>query len=171
MITVLRIGHRIGRDVRISTHVGLVARAFGADGIVYSGEQDSSLLKSLERICGKWGGGFEVSYRKDWRKAIKDFNGTKVHLTMYGLGINSVESELRKRKGDFLVVVGAEKVPREIYEMVDYNVSVGSQPHSEVAALAVFLDRLLCGKGIEKKFGGELQIIPSEKGKSVVMKK
>lgn len=171
MITVLRIGHRIGRDVRISTHVGLVARAFGADGIVYSGEQDSSLLKSLERICEKWGGGFEVSYRKDWRKAIKDFNGTKVHLTMYGLGINSVEQEIRKRKGDFLVVVGAEKVPREVYEMVDYNVSIGSQPHSEVAALAVFLDRLLCGKGIETNFGGELQIVPSENGKNVVMKK
>jgi len=34
MITVLRIGHRISRDKRITTHVALVARAFGADKIL-----------------------------------------------------------------------------------------------------------------------------------------
>ena len=34
MIIVLRIGHRIGRDKRITTHVALVARAFGANKII-----------------------------------------------------------------------------------------------------------------------------------------
>jgi tRNA (cytidine56-2'-O)-methyltransferase len=34
MITVLRIGHRLGRDKRITTHVALVARAFGANKIL-----------------------------------------------------------------------------------------------------------------------------------------
>ena len=34
MITILRIGHRISRDKRITTHVALVARAFGADNIL-----------------------------------------------------------------------------------------------------------------------------------------
>lgn len=171
MITVLRLGHRIGRDTRISTHVGLVARAFGADGIIYSGERDSSLLESIERICGKWGGGFGFSYRKDWRNVVSGFRGTKVHLTMYGVGISSVEQELRQSKGDVLVVIGAEKVPAEIYGLVDYNVAVGHQPHSEVAALAVFLDRLLCGKGIEKDFSGSIKVLPCERGKRVVMEK
>ena len=38
MIVVLRLGHRIGRDARISTHCGLVARALGANKIIYSGD-------------------------------------------------------------------------------------------------------------------------------------
>ena len=37
-----------------------------------------------------------------------------------------------------MIVVGAEKVPREIYELADYNVAVGSQPHSEVSAWAYY---------------------------------
>jgi tRNA (cytidine56-2'-O)-methyltransferase len=32
-ITVLRLSHRVGRDERVTTHVGLTARAFGASGI------------------------------------------------------------------------------------------------------------------------------------------
>jgi len=171
MITILRLGHRIGRDTRISTHVGLVARAFGAEGIIYSGEQDSSLLKSIEKICENWGGGFSFSYRKDWRRVVSDFKGIKVHLTMYGLGINSVGQEILNKKEDVLVIVGAEKVPGDLYERVDYNVAVGSQPHSEVAALAVFLDRMSSGKGLEKKFDGKLKIVPCERGKKVVMEK
>ena len=38
MINVLRLGHRIGRDKRITTHVALVARAFGADKILIDTE-------------------------------------------------------------------------------------------------------------------------------------
>ena len=45
-----------------------------------------------------------------------------------------------------LVVVGAEKVPWDVYEQAEYNVGVTNQPHSEVASLAVFLDRLFEGE-------------------------
>ncbi|MCL2143761.1 MAG: tRNA (cytidine(56)-2'-O)-methyltransferase, partial [Methanomassiliicoccaceae archaeon] len=38
-----------------------------------------------------------------------------------------------------LVIVGAEKVPPEVYERSDHNISVGNQPHSEIAALSIFL--------------------------------
>ena len=48
MIVVLRLGHRRARDKRISTHVGLVARAFGAQKIIYSGEKDQKLLDSIK---------------------------------------------------------------------------------------------------------------------------
>ncbi|HDN90942.1 MAG TPA: tRNA (cytidine(56)-2'-O)-methyltransferase, partial [Candidatus Aenigmarchaeota archaeon] len=41
-IVVVRLSHRKKRDQRVSTHVALVARAFGAEGIFYSGEKDKS---------------------------------------------------------------------------------------------------------------------------------
>ena len=69
---------------------------------------------------------------------------------------------------NILVVVGAEKVPAEMYDLADWNVAVGSQPHSEVAALAVFLDHLMEGQELNKDFDGGLKIIPSPRGKQVV---
>ncbi|MEM3019534.1 MAG: tRNA (cytidine(56)-2'-O)-methyltransferase, partial [Candidatus Bathyarchaeia archaeon] len=45
-VTVLRLGHRVGRDVRITTHVGLIARALGADGVVMSGQRDERVLET-----------------------------------------------------------------------------------------------------------------------------
>jgi len=54
--------------------------------------------------------------------------------------------------------------------MADFNVSVGNQPHSEVAALAVFLDRYNMGSWNEKPFNGKIQILPSNKGKKVLSK-
>ena len=67
-----------------------------------------------------------------------------------------------------MVVVGAEKVPREVYELADYNVSVGNQPHSEIAALAVFLDRLTDGGSLYLDTGGRMKVIPNPRGKTVV---
>ena len=53
MITVLRIGHRIGRDKRITTHVALVARAFGADSIIID-SQDKKIEDTINSICNRW---------------------------------------------------------------------------------------------------------------------
>ena len=39
-----------------------------------------------------------------------------------------------------MVVVGGTKVPTEVFQISHVNISVGNQPHSEVSALAVFLD-------------------------------
>jgi tRNA (cytidine56-2'-O)-methyltransferase len=48
---------------------------------------------------------------------------------------------------------------------------VGNQPHSEVAALAIVLDRLNASSGkdpLSSRFtGGEIEIIPCMKGKEV----
>jgi tRNA (cytidine56-2'-O)-methyltransferase len=66
------------------------------------------------------------------------------------------------------VVVGAEKVPAEMYDLADWNVAVGNQPHSEVAALAVFLDRLFLGQELRLDFEGGLKIVPSSRGKRVL---
>lgn len=163
MITVLRLGHRAGRDDRISTHVGLTARQWGVDEIVYSGERDSNMLASLRDTVDRWGGSFEVRYTDEWRKEIENFEGLTVHLTMYGLKINEKQEEIEEKleeEKDLLVVVGAEKVPRWVYNNVDYNVSVGNQPHSEIAALSVFLDRI---EEVKEDFeGSDIEVKPSE---------
>jgi len=44
---------------------------------------------------------------------------------------------------------------------------VTGQPHSEIAALAVFLDRLFEGSEMEKEFGGKVRINPSNGRKDV----
>jgi len=166
MITVLRLGHRQSRDARVSTHLALTARAFGAEAIVY----DASARKvadSVERIRSAWGGEFKVEQVSRWRRYVEEFDGVKVHLTMYGLPLDDVVPRL-KTEDRLLVIVGGAKVPSEVYGMVDYNVAVGSQPHSEVAALACFLDRLTEGKALWKDFRGRKKIVPQARGKKVV---
>ncbi|NYZ79324.1 tRNA (cytidine(56)-2'-O)-methyltransferase [Candidatus Micrarchaeota archaeon] len=165
MIAVLRLGHRIGRDVRITTHICLAARALGADKVFLSGEKDEAVIKSIDGVVKRWGGKFEVEYRKDWRAVMKGWKGKTVHLTMYGERLNDKLGVLRKER-DLLVIVGAEKVPSEVYRNADFNISVSGQPHSEVAALAVFLDRLFEGKELEKGFpGAKLRVVPQAHGK------
>ncbi|QGA80144.1 tRNA (cytidine56-2'-O)-methyltransferase [Candidatus Nanohalobium constans] len=158
-------GHRAGRDDRISTHVGLTARQWGADEVVYSGEEDSNMIESQEDIIERWGGDMEIRYTEEWKKEIRDFEGLKVHLTMYGLEINEEMKEIKKEfesSDDILIIVGAEKVPRWVYTHVDYNISVGNQPHSEIAALAVFMDRLNDGE-MKKDFSdADIKVDPSE---------
>ena len=69
---------------------------------------------------------------------------------------------------DLLVIVGGEKVPAEVYSRAHVNIAVGNQPHSEVAALAVFLDRFQHGRWAEKEMPGwKHKIIPQDRGKKV----
>ena len=173
MISVLRLGHRLKRDERVSTHVGLVARAFGASEIIYSGEKDESLLNSLKLVTEKWGGPLKVRYEEKWRKSINSYKKKRFaicHLTMYGMPLNKVIRKVRKHK-NILLIVGSEKVPGEVYGMPDYNIAVTNQPHSEVAALAVFLHDYHKGKELDKKFTKvKIKIIPQERGKKVIEK-
>jgi len=90
---------------------------------------------------------------------------------MYGQNINKIQENIQKEE-DVLIVVGAEKVPRYIYDQSDYNVSIGNQPHSEISALAILLDRIQNGIQFEKKFDDSKRvIIPSENGKNVIQNK
>ncbi|NDB33495.1 MAG: tRNA (cytidine(56)-2'-O)-methyltransferase [Nitrososphaeria archaeon] len=172
-IEVLRIGQRIVRDDRVTTHVALVSRAFGAKKI-YMNEINPEIKDTLTRVNKSWGNGFELEYIENWRTLLKSKKkeGAKiVHLTMYGQNINDVQKKISKEK-QILIVVGAEKVPRDVYENADYNVAVGNQPHSEISALAIVLDRIQGGKQFDAKFdNARLQIIPSEKGKQVISNK
>ncbi len=173
-IVILRLGHRIQRDQRITTHVGLTARAFGAEGMLLDSD-DSGIEKSINEVSQRWGGSFYVRRITSWKSEIKkwrDAGGKVLHLTMYGMNLPDVIDEIMSN--DLLIVIGAEKVPPEIYGLADWNVAVGNQPHSEVAALAVALDRLhsVSGKdALNTKFtGGELEIVPHRAGKEVKSK-
>ena len=96
-IEVLRIGQRVIRDDRVTTHVALVARAFGASKI-YMNEVDPEIENTIKRMNKTWGGEFEVEFFEDWKKVlnskIKEFK--IVHLTMYGEKIDDVTKEIRK---------------------------------------------------------------------------
>ncbi len=164
-ITVLRIGHRPARDKRVTTHVALTARAFGARRVLVD-TRDAALEKTVHDLVRRFGGPFDIETGVAWRRVLASFGGAKVHLTMYGLPLEEVLPKL-PRTGDLLVVVGAEKVPAELYRRADWNVAVGNQPHSEVAALAVFLDRLFEGEGLHREFNGRLRIRPAARGKDV----
>ncbi len=65
-------------------------------------------------------------------------------------------------------MVGSSKVPIEVFKVADYNVAIGHQPHSEIAAVAIFLDRLFQGKMLHKKFlDAKMEIKPTADGKRV----
>ncbi len=174
-ISVLRLGHRCVRDDRITTHAALVSRAFGCNKI-YMTEVDDSILKTIEDVNERWGHGipnFKIEIIKNWKNIIKKYkneNSCIIHLTMYGINITDFNfSKIidDKNNKDILIVIGAEKVPREIYDLADYNIAIGNQPHSEIASLAVILDRLLLGSQFNLIFNGRLKIIPTDHGKIV----
>ena len=168
-IEVLRLGPRPERDKRMTTHVCLTARAFGASRI-YVDSDDTELEGRIAQVSQQFGGEARVVTGINARHVIKESDLMVVHLTMYGQNLAEWDEDrwedLRSGPG-VLVMVGSTKVPREFYELASLNVAVGNQPHSEVAALAVFLDRLTKGESLHRDLEGRMTIIPQERGKKV----
>ncbi|HUI00636.1 MAG TPA: tRNA (cytidine(56)-2'-O)-methyltransferase [Nitrososphaerales archaeon] len=167
-VRVVRVGHRYVRDYRTLTHLCLVSRALGAEA-VYLEEVERELVETVGEVNKTWGGDFKVLEGR-WKKVFqdaKDEGRTVIHLTMYGSPLQEVAAELRRKKR-FLIAVGGPKVPKEVYQAADYNVAVTSQPHSEIAALAITVHELQKGEELKKEFGGyKLRIVPSARGKRV----
>jgi len=167
-VVVCRLGHRPGRDDRMTTHVGLTARALGADRVVLPTDASGS-ADTIRDITDRFGGPFEVEVGSPI-SVVRDWDGPVAHLTMYGEPVQDVVGDVREsRETDpLLVVVGAEKVPFEVYDRADWNVGVTNQPHSEVAGLAVFLDRLFDGRELDREWtDAERVVVPQETGKRV----
>jgi tRNA (cytidine56-2'-O)-methyltransferase len=96
------------------------------------------------------------------------------HLTAYGENIETsdVLHRIRRLRKKVMLLVGCQKVPGEFFsdEVSDFNVAVGNQPHSELAALAVFLDRFFEGKELAKEFKkARMKILPQERGKKTAV--
>ncbi len=168
-LIVLRLGHRPIRDKRVTTHIALVARAFGADGIIICGGRDSKIREKILDIRERFGGEFSVDFGQKFSRILrewKDVGNEIVHLTVYGIPLPDVIAEIQGSKKDKLIVVGGPKVPRLVYDIADYNVSITNQPHSEIAALAVFLDYFSGGNEFNLEFkNATVEIIPDAKEK------
>lgn len=172
MITVLRLDHRLGRDTRITTHVCLTARAFGADKVILSGEHDKHIIGSAQKVVENWGGDFQVEYQKSYRPVIKEHKEKGfeiIHLTMYGKHVEDVVPTIRDNNRDKLIIVGGSRVPTDVYEAADWNLSVTNQPHSEVAALAICLHYMMDGEELKTVYDdGKMQIVPNNEHKEVI---
>ncbi|MDR0334846.1 MAG: tRNA (cytidine(56)-2'-O)-methyltransferase [Methanomassiliicoccaceae archaeon] len=165
-IWIMRIGHRPQRDKRVTTHVALSARALGAKGI-FIDTGDRVLEDNIKSVCERFGGDFQITTGVKWKDIVKNFDGVVVHLTMYGQRLDRALETIPDDR-DMMIIVGAEKVPPEVYERADFNVSVGNQPHSEIAALSIFLDRFTSGNALYEDRDGKFTVIPNERGKTVV---
>jgi len=165
-VEVLRLGHRPGRDPRLTTHLALTARAFGAE-VFHVQPPDSSLQLGLESVVKRFGGSFKVVGVKEWKPFVRSWDGISIHLTMYGEDLDDVLPSIPKDR-PILVIAGGPKVPSEAYQLATRNIAVTHQPHSEVAALAVTLDRLLGTPKVETRPGAKIKVLPCERGKKVV---
>jgi tRNA (cytidine56-2'-O)-methyltransferase len=165
-VSVLRVGHRPGRDPRLTTHVALAARAFGARRM-YLHPRDDDLAERIAAVSHRWGGDFAVVPVDDWKSLVRSYPGAVVHLTMYGLPLEKLMPRLSRLRR-ILLVVGGAKVPPELYRRAKYNVAVGHQPHSEVAAVAVTLERLLGLPRPARPGDARQRIVPSARRKRVV---
>ncbi|MBT4870266.1 MAG: tRNA (cytidine(56)-2'-O)-methyltransferase [Candidatus Diapherotrites archaeon] len=170
-IIVFRYGHRDVRDYRVTSHCALVSRAFGATSIIICGNKDEKVTNTLKGVTKRWGGKFKVKFVKTWEKELANLKKkgfVLVHLTMYGEMIQNVDKKIGKND-KICIIIGSRKVESGIYEISDYNVSVTNQPHSEIAALSVCLDRIQNGNELKLEFSGaERKIIPKKQGKEVI---
>jgi tRNA (cytidine56-2'-O)-methyltransferase len=174
-IVILRWGHRPQRDVRLTTHVALTARALCASGFILADVEDAHIQETVLRIVKAWGGSFSFEMGTPWKKAVQEWKakgGTVVHLTAYGENVqtSNIMDRIKAANKDVMLIVGSQKVPGEFYseEVSNFNVAVGNQPHSECAALAIFLDRYFDGKELARQFDkAKIKIIPKDRGKEI----
>lgn len=170
-INVLRLDHRSKRDARITTHVCLTSRAFGASKIYLSGEKDEKLMENVRDVVKRWGGDFQVEYKKNYMNLIEEWQnngGEVIHLTMYGSQVQEIIDEIKESPKDKLIIVGGSRVPTKIYKKSDYNASVTKQPHSEVSSLGVFQHMLMDGSEFEFEFEDAVfEVVPTAEGKIV----
>jgi tRNA (cytidine56-2'-O)-methyltransferase len=176
IVVVLRWGHRPYRDIRLTTHTALTARALGASGFILADTEDKKIEENIKKVVKNWGNPFFFEMGTPWRKAVgkwKQKGGIVVHLSAYGENIETgdVLQRIKLSEKDVLIIIGSQKVPQEFFseEISDFNVAIGNQPHSECASLAVFLDRFFRGKELSKSFkNAKTRIIPQKRGKKIV---
>lgn len=156
----------------MTTHVCLTARALGADGVLIADAKDRRIVETIERVTAEFGGYFRIETGRPWRQTIGEWKrsgGKVVHLTAYGIALPMILEEIKAADGDKLVVVGAEKVPGELFRLADWNVAVTNQPISEVSALGIFLDWFFDHGRLQQGFeNAKVRIVPTEHGKRVV---
>ena len=72
-VDVIRLGHRVDRDRRMTSHLGLTARALGANGMIIFGDRDSSIVQTLSGVSERFGGKFTSRFEKNPMGYLKKF--------------------------------------------------------------------------------------------------
>jgi tRNA (cytidine56-2'-O)-methyltransferase len=139
---------------------------------MYLSSKDKGIVQSIADVQDRFGGSFFVIDDVGWKSCIKEWKsegGIVVHLTMFGLNLPDLGTELKASPEKMLIVIGAEKVPGEVYELADYNIAVSNQPHSEISSLAILLYYLYGDRGLTREFSNaRLRVIPCAHGKQVI---
>ena len=124
-VWVLRLGHRRGRDPRLTTHVALTARALGCNGIILSGEKDDSIIENINEIVKNWGS----FWGEIWKKLEEDrhkLNGILTRLTQQKKKIGKLAKKYEKQ----LKRVSADQSKRK-----KILVQIRNQKSMELAAI------------------------------------
>ncbi len=158
MISVVVVGKP---DYGLSVDLALAARAFGAQQIVFTSERSDRLVRHFKSVVSKWGGSFEVLFTKDWIGFVKEKRNYKsVYLTQFGLPFSKVSSIIKTYKN--LVVIISTDGARGAAAHSDFNVSISTQPHVSISALAIFLHEFYSGRELAMHFeNAKYRVVPA----------
>jgi len=148
----------------------LTARALGASEIIFTREKEPKIIRHMNGLEKKWGGKFNVTFVKSYKKVLKDAtNYKKVYLTRYGMPINKLTYVLNTYKNIMLIVSFTEAPSKMLDILTDFNVSITEQPHCSIASIAIFLHDFYRGRELAMHFeNAKYKVIPKEHGLSVV---
>ena len=158
VISVLVVGKP---DYGLSVDLALAARAFGAQQIVFTMPRSTRLERYFRSIASKWGGAFEVLFTSDWAGFIRERRNYKsVYLTQFGLPYPKVAPIVKTYKN--LIVVISTDGAKSIVGRTDFNVSISTQPHVTISALAIFLHEFYSGRELAMHFeNARYKVVPS----------
>lgn len=143
----------------------LTSRALGASEITFIGKPNSRLIRYINNLNTNWGGKFKVSYAKSYQQVIKASVKYKtIYLTKYGDPLQSHMYALKTYKNIVLVVSLKENL-QAVHKIVDFNLSVSSQQHCAVAAIAIFLHEFYNGRELAMHFeNAKYKMVPTDGG-------
>jgi len=97
VIEVVRIGQRVVRDDRVTTHVALVSRAFGAEKIFMT-EVNPEIKDTLEKINKTWGGNFVVEFVDKWKPIIKKKKEENFKIVIFQCMVKALMSTRKNQR-------------------------------------------------------------------------
>ena len=135
----------------------------------FYGDDDQEMFDNLNSVSERFGGELDTEHVSGLGHLKKhvDNGGVAVHLTMYGEPFRQAIPKIRRDR-PLIIVVGGAKVPGDVYKICQHNVAVGNQPHSEVAALALFMDAWFGESGSERSFKDARLVIEGVNGGKLV---
>ena len=89
-VIILRLGYRLGRDPRITTHLALVARALGANRFLFSGDEDERLAENIGSVNQRFGGNMLVEHVKSPMAWLRKFVGEGMDGNPPGIAVHLI---------------------------------------------------------------------------------